>query len=63
VYIGNADLLRDLNMEIVTAAMRRFARKHKERLLQHDNVQAIQLLDDSELLRRLQRTKPADLAS
>jgi hypothetical protein len=50
-------------MEMVTAAIRRFAWKHEERLLRHDNVEAIQLLDNSELLLRLQRTKPADLVS
>ena len=35
------------------AEIRRFARKHEERLLQQDKVEAIQLLDNSELLRRL----------
>jgi hypothetical protein len=59
-YVRNADLHRDLNMEMVTAAIRRFARKHEERLLRHENVEAIQPLDSSELLRRLQRRKPAD---
>jgi hypothetical protein len=34
-------------MEMVTAEIRRFARKHEERLLHHDNVEAIQLLDNS----------------
>ena len=33
-------------MEMVTAEIRRFAGKHEERLLHHDNVQAIQLLDN-----------------
>jgi hypothetical protein len=60
-YVRNADLHRDLNMEMVTAEIRRFARKHEERLLLHDNVEAIQLLDNSELLRRLKRTKPFEL--
>jgi hypothetical protein len=32
-----------------------FAKKHKERLLNHFNVEAIQLLDNSELVRRLKR--------
>jgi len=57
-YVRNADLRRDLEMEMVTAEIRRFARKHEERLLHHDNVEAIQLLDNSELLQRLRRTKP-----
>ena len=57
-YVRNVDLHRDLKMEMVTAEIKRFARKHEERLHHHDNVEAIQLLDKSELLRRLKRTKP-----
>jgi hypothetical protein len=56
-----ADLHRDLRIEMVTAEVRRFARKHKERLLHHDNVEAIQLLDNGELTRRLRRMKPFEL--
>jgi hypothetical protein len=52
-YVQNADLHRDLKMEMVTAEIRRFASKPEERLLHHDNVEAIQLLDNSELFRRL----------
>ena len=46
-YVRNADLHKDLKMEMVTAEIRRFARKHEERRLHHDNVEAIQLLDSS----------------
>ena len=35
--IRNTDLHRDLNMEMVTAVIRRFARKHEARLHQHVN--------------------------
>jgi hypothetical protein len=52
----------DLKMEMATAEIKRFARKHEERFHHHDNVEAIQLLDNSELLRRLKRNKPFDLA-
>jgi uncharacterized Fe-S radical SAM superfamily protein PflX len=62
-YVRNADLHRDLKMEMVTTEIRRFARRHEERLLHHDNVEAIQLLDNSELLRRLKRTNPFELVS
>jgi hypothetical protein len=62
-YVRNADLHRDLKMEMVTAEIKRFARKHEERLHHHDKVEAIQLLDNSELLRRLNRTKPFELAN
>jgi hypothetical protein len=50
-------------MEMVTAEIKRFARKHEERLHHHGNVEAIQLLDNTELLRRLKRTKPLELAN
>jgi hypothetical protein len=43
---------------MVTEEVRRFAKKHEERLLNHDKVEAIQLLDNGELTRRLRRTKP-----
>jgi hypothetical protein len=62
-YVRNADLHRDLKMDMVTAEIRRLARKHEERLLHHENVEAIQLLDNSELLRKLKRTKPFELVS
>jgi hypothetical protein len=35
--------------------------KHEERLHQHVNVEAIQLLDNSALVRMLKRTKPFEL--
>jgi len=49
-YIRNADLHRDLQMEMVTIEMGKFTKKHEERLLHHANVEAIQLLDNSELV-------------
>jgi alpha-D-ribose 1-methylphosphonate 5-triphosphate synthase subunit PhnI len=63
LYVRNADLHRDLKMEMVTAEIKRFARKHEERLHHHDNVEAIQLLDKTKLPRRLKRTKPFELAN
>jgi hypothetical protein len=48
---------------MVTAEIQPFARKHEERLHHHANVEAIQLLDNSELLRRLNRTKPFELVN
>jgi hypothetical protein len=50
-------------MKMVTTEIRRFAKRHEEWLLQHDNVEEIQLLDNSEVLRRLKRTKPFELVS
>ena len=63
LYVRNADLRRDLKMEMVTAEIKRFARKHEERLHRHDNVEAIELLDNSALLQRLNRIKPFELAN
>ena len=57
-YIRNADLHRDLQMEMVTNENGNFAKKHEERLLHHVNFEAIQLLDKSELVRRLKRKNP-----
>jgi len=51
-YIRNANLHRDLQMEMVTNEIGKFAKKHEERLVSV-NVEAIQLLDNSELVRRL----------
>ena len=42
-------------MEMVTNGTGKFARKHEERFRHHVNVEAIQLLDKSELVRRLKR--------
>jgi hypothetical protein len=44
-------------MEMVTIEIGNFAKKHEERLFHHVNVQAIQLLDNSELVRRLKTKK------
>jgi hypothetical protein len=46
---------------MVTAEIRRFAIKQEERLLHHDNVEAIQLLDNSEFIGRLRSIKPFEL--
>jgi hypothetical protein len=54
-YNRNADLHTDLQMEMVTNETGKFAQKHEERLLHHVIVEVIQLLDNSELVRRLKR--------
>ena len=60
-YIRNDDLHRDLKMEFVTTIIQKFAEAHEHRLHQHVNVEAIQLLDNTDLVRRLKRTKPFEL--
>ena len=53
----NAYLHRDLQLEMVMKETKKFAKKQEERLLHHVNVEAIQPLDNSELVRRLKRKK------
>ena len=54
-YIRNTNLHRDLQMEMVTNEIGKFAKKHEERLLHHVNFEVIQVLNDSELVRRLKK--------
>jgi len=51
-YIRNTELHRELQIEMVTDEAGKFGKKHEERLLHCVNVEAIQLLDNSELVRR-----------
>jgi hypothetical protein len=44
-------------VEVLSSEIQRFAQKHEERLHHHENVEAIQLLDNMGLVRRLQRKK------
>jgi len=46
---------------MVTNEIGKFAKKREERLPHHVDVEAIQLLDNSELVRRLKRKKPFEL--
>jgi len=47
-------------MEMVTNEIDKFAKEHKERLLHHFIFEVTQLLDKSEMVRRLKR-KPFEL--
>jgi hypothetical protein len=47
---------------MVTAKIKRTAKKHEDRLHQHTNVGAIQLLDTERTVRRLKGRKPFELA-
>jgi hypothetical protein len=44
-------------MEMVTNEFGKFTKKRGERLFHHVNVEAIQVLDNGELVRRLKRKK------
>lgn len=60
-YIQNIELHKDLAVELVTEEIKKFANSHEQRLLQHVNVEAIQLLDNTQIVRRLKRVKPFEL--
>jgi hypothetical protein len=60
-YIRNNDLHRDLQVDIVSREIQKVAQQHERRLHQHENVEAIQLLGNVGLVRRLQRKKPFEL--
>ena len=60
-YIRNSDLHRDLEVDVVSGEIQRFAQKHEERLHHHENVEAIQLLDNMGIACRLQGKKTFEL--
>ena len=60
-FVRNSDLNRDLQVNVVGREIQRCVQKHEERLHQHENVEAIQLLDNTGIVSRLQRKKPYDL--
>jgi DNA polymerase III epsilon subunit-like protein len=57
----NTDRHRDLQMEMVTNEIGKFANKLQERLLHHVSFEAIQLLDNSELVQGLKERKKKKL--
>jgi hypothetical protein len=50
-YVSNSDPHRDLEIATVDKEIKRHARKHEDRLHQHTNVEALQLLDSSDIVR------------
>ena len=60
-YCRNSDIHRDLGIPTVAEEVKACAAKHETRLHDHVNVEALQLLDSSRIVRRLKRTKPQDL--
>jgi hypothetical protein len=48
-------------VEVVSSEIQRFAQKHEERLHHNEKVEAIQLLENIGIVRRLQRKKPFEL--
>jgi len=62
-YIRNSDLHRDLGVPLVEDIIKQIATKHKNRLMQHENPEALKLLDNNQISRRLKRTKPFELVA
>lgn len=62
-YVTNQDLHNDLAIKWINEVIQEYATKHEKRLLNHTNIEAIQLLDITHELRRLQRLKPHELTN
>jgi len=60
-YIRNDNLHKDLDVETVDSVIKKYAQSHEQRLQRHINVEALQLLNNDGLVRRLKRTKPFEL--
>lgn len=60
-YVSNSEIHKDLKIKMINEVVEEYAGKHKKRLLNHTNVEAIQLLDTTHETRRLKRTKPHEL--
>lgn len=61
-YVRNSDIHRDLKIAFVNEEIRKHARKHTERLTQHVNIEASQIIRNQTSIRRLLRVIPSDLA-
>jgi hypothetical protein len=57
-YIRNDNLHKDLDVDSI---IKQYAQRHDQRLHRRINVEALQLLHNDGLVRRLQRTKPFEL--
>jgi len=62
-YVTNEELHEDLNIKQVDEVILEHAIKHETRLQHHPNTEAILLMDSSNKIRRLQRSKPQDLTT
>lgn len=60
-FVTNREIHKDLEIQLIDDAIRECAIKHEKRLLTHTNVEAIQLLDSTDEVRRLKRIKPHEL--
>jgi hypothetical protein len=56
-------LHRDLKIPMIRQEIQRFAERHERGLHSHANTEVLQLLDNTNVNRRLKRIKPFDLCS
>ena len=61
-YIRNTDLHRDLQVNVVSSEIQRFAQKHEERIHHREKVETIMFLDNAGIVRRVHRKKLFELA-
>jgi hypothetical protein len=59
--VRNSDLHRGLEIDTADKDIKRYTGKHEDRLHQHNNVEALQILDNSDIVRRLKTVKPFEL--
>lgn len=59
----NDDIHADMKIKFIDEVIRERAIKHEQRLHSHVNIEAIQLLDNSQITSRLKRRYPLDLCS
>ena len=61
IFKNSQFMYRGLEVDVVSNEIQRFAEKHEERLHHHENILAIQLLDNKGTVCRVQRKKPFEL--
>lgn len=60
-YVSNSTIHRDLQLPTINETIKDAVEKYNRRLHNHPNVEAVLLLDDTCITRRLKRRKPFDL--
>jgi predicted component of type VI protein secretion system len=62
-YYSNDDLHRDLKIPTIRQEIQRFAERHERRLHNHVNSEVLQLLNNTNLNRKLKMIKLFELCS
>lgn len=61
-YMRNEDIHKELGVPTVKEYIREVAEKYEARVMDHVNEEAVKLMDNSEIVRRLKRRKPFELS-